>query len=133
MHILDLFNPGPRVIKGSLFGNEEEAKGRWRGQEGERHEFILKHTAAIPLFEGYYVAIYKFEDEEGNSLINFAGRQLDWLVVGESYRIRATVKKTTVYQGVRQTHINRLKNMGTMPRPVEGMEGLSLEEQFAAL
>jgi hypothetical protein len=132
MHILDLFNPEPRTIKGSLFGNEEEIKGQWLGQEGERHELVLKHTAAIPLFEGYYVAIYKFEDAEGNQVVNFVSKQLDWLVVGKTYRIKATVKRTSVYQGIRQTQINRLNNLGMMPSECERVAG-SLEDVFAAI
>jgi hypothetical protein len=131
MHINELF--GQRTIRGELLGNEEKPKGEWRGQEGERHELVLKLVASIPLFEGYYVAVYSFEDESGNKLVNFAGKQLDWLVTGETYRIKATVKARTVYRGWKQTQINRLKNLGMMVSPDVVLTGDTLEEKFLAI
>jgi hypothetical protein len=98
---------------GSLFGGkaQTETVGRYQKQIGERHEFILTCTAVItPATEIYSVKIYKFVDDEGNVFMNFANKEGDWFS-GNKYRIRATVKAHKIYEGVRQTHIIRLKTL----------------------
>lgn len=72
------------------------------------------------MFEGYCVGIYKFTDEAGNDFTWFASRDPQTAYIeGETYRIKATVKRHGVYDGCRQTQIIRLRNLGLMPKAYE--------------
>lgn len=62
------------------------------------------------------VYIYKFADEDGNMLVwkttsslGYWDENDDWNVVapGESIKLRGTVKQHSVYNGVKQTVLNR--------------------------
>lgn len=108
-------NKGISTIKGSLFGDEE--KGNFVGEIGKRAEFVLKCMEIVILQQGYFVKIYKFEDEAGNVVVNFASKDLSWVGIGEKYRIRATVKRQVLYQFVRQTQIIRLKKIELFYEP----------------
>lgn len=89
---------------------EVEPSGAYLGTVDVRQEFVLTCTDVIPLLEGYAVKIYKFVDDAGNVVMNFASREGAWFP-GEKYKIRATVKRHAIYAGVRQTHIIRLKTL----------------------
>jgi hypothetical protein len=98
----------PKFISGPLFPNSEE--GSFLGEAGKRQEFILRCVQVIELQECYSEKIYKFIDDGGNVVINFANKEGGY-AVGEKYRIRATVKAHKVYEGVRQTIVIRLKTL----------------------
>jgi hypothetical protein len=114
MHINEYFKRSKEI--GSLFGGAQQidTQGSFQKQVGERHEFVLKLSARIPLFEGYYVAVYQWLDRAGNAFVWFAAKDQDYSV-GDTYRIRATVKAHKVYAGIKQTHIFRLKKIGLLP------------------
>lgn len=89
---------------------DSEPIGNYVGKLDTRSEFVLTCTTIIPLFEGLYVKIYQFKDDNGNAVINFASKDGSWSV-GEKYRIRARVKRHSVYGGVKQTQITYLKTV----------------------
>jgi hypothetical protein len=109
MNINNLFKKEKNL---PLFGGvqESEPRGSYVGVVGVRQEFILTCTDVIPLTSGYSVKIYRFVDELGNVVVNFAKKDGDWFA-GNKYRIKAKVKRHSVYQGVRQTAIYYLKTV----------------------
>lgn len=94
-------------------------KGEFIAKPGERVEFVMTCTASIPLFEGYFVRVYRFVDDNGSVVVNFASKDGSWFT-GEKYRIKATVKRHSVWEGVKQTQIIRLKTIELFyDKPVE--------------
>lgn len=91
-------------------GQPTASPGAFVGEAGKRQEFILRCVDVIDLANCYSEKIYKFVDEEGNLVINFANKAGEWFV-GNKYRIKATVKAHKEYQGEKQTLINRLKTI----------------------
>lgn len=77
------------------------------GEVGERSEFDLTVAAVISL-SGQFgpVDLYKFVDADGNEVAWLSSSDIE-LEVGETYRLKATVKKHDHYQGAPQTTINR--------------------------
>jgi hypothetical protein len=100
---------------------DEEAKGAFKGTVGKREEFVLKCTKVIPLTEGWHVKIYLFEGLDRNAFAWFASKDSVY-EEGQIYRIRATVKRHSVYRGVRQTTIFRLKVVGDYIPPVQSKD-----------
>ncbi len=86
---------------------DSEPVGNYVGKVDARQEFVLTCTGVIPLYEGYFVKIYQFKDDDGNVVVNFASKDGCWFP-GERYRIRARVKRHSIYNGVKQTQIIRL-------------------------
>jgi hypothetical protein len=95
----------------------DQAKGEFVGVPKERAEFVLKLESLIPLNEGYYVGIYKFVDDKGNQVVHFASKDAPYSV-GMKYKIRATVKRHSVYAGAKQTSILRLKKLEVIDESV---------------
>lgn len=87
-----------------------EAKtSEYFGQVGQRGEFLLTVTEDRRLESIYGLTIlYKFVDSAGNMAVWFASNGVE-LKVGQTYRVRATVKAHEEYQGVKQTVLTRCK------------------------
>lgn len=71
----------------------------------------VKITAMTPYMSGVYSKTrVEFSDANGNVLIWRASGSPEWLKVGESFTIKATVKAHDTYNGVKQTIIERVAN-----------------------
>jgi len=92
------------------------------GTVGKREDFILTLTKMLPLEGGQYGPTYlhKFRDQDGNVVSWFSskmyfdtpsdnGNVSEALTEGETYTLKATVKKHDDYQGIPQTLITRAK------------------------
>lgn len=77
------------------------------GEVGKRGTYELTLLGSTST-EGYYgtTFIFRFMDAEGNRATWFASRSQD-LTVGETYKMKATVKKHESYKGVAQTVLTR--------------------------
>jgi len=77
------------------------------GTEGKREVFTLKLLKTIDI-EGSYglTTLHKFEDEKGNKAIWFSSNGSD-MEIGQTYKVKATVKKHDVYKEVKQTNLSR--------------------------
>lgn len=51
----------------------------------------------------------KFIDSNGNVLVWFASGCVDWCEIGSVFNIKATIKKHSVYNDVKQTELSRVK------------------------
>lgn len=97
------------------------------GTVGTREDFILTLTKMLPLEGGQYGPTYlhKFRDQDGNIVSWFSSNlnqiipeqaDREALTEGDTYNIKATVKKHDEYQGVPQTLITRAKIQGTVKK-----------------
>ena len=80
------------------------------GKEKQRLDMIVTCNR---IFEndGLYgvTGIHSMTDDSGNRLTWFASGSAEWLEVGETYKVKATVKKHDEYKGQKQTVVNRVK------------------------
>lgn len=80
----------------------------WVGEPKQRREFDVTLDFRTS-FEGYYglTTIMKFVTEDGNILTWFTSSPAD-LDVGDTVRIKATIKDHDTYEGEKQTKVNRV-------------------------
>ena len=80
------------------------------GAIGERLEMTVT-VDRIHEIEGNYgcTGIHKLTDSQGNDLVWFASEGTNWLDVGVTYAVKATVKGHNSYRDRDQTTINRVK------------------------
>lgn len=79
------------------------------GEPKQRLELELK-LEYIHLTDGLYgkTFIHHFRDKDNNILIWFGSTTID-MIEGEMNKVKATIKKHDIYDGIKQTHINRVK------------------------
>jgi hypothetical protein len=85
-----------------------ERASEWVGEPKQRMEFDVTLEFCTS-FEGYYglTTLMKFVTEQGDILTWFTSSPAD-LTVGESARIKATIKDHDQYEGEKQTKVNRV-------------------------
>lgn len=85
-----------------------ERASEWVGEPKQRREFDVTLDFATS-FEGYYglTTIMKFATENGNILTWFTSSPVE-LAVGDTARIKATIKEHDTYEGEKQTKVNRV-------------------------
>jgi len=78
------------------------------GEIKDRVEVVVKCTK-LRYIDGYYgtVCIHNMRDSEGRTIIWFANADAK-MKKGNSYSIRATIKKHDEYRNWKQTHVSRL-------------------------
>ena len=89
-------------------------RGQFIGTVGERGDFILRlvEKRGLPETDRWEArTLYKFKDAQGNSATWFASGAIELhdAVVGQSYEVRARVRDHSVYNGVRETYLERAK------------------------
>lgn len=97
------------------------------GEVGKRDILTLTCTAERGLESAYgSLTLYKFRDADGRTAAWFASNQAD-LEIGSMYRLKASVKKHEMYQGMRQTLLTRatvLANLTALDNCLKGEHGL---------
>jgi hypothetical protein len=89
---------------------EDAAKSNFVGTVGERTTFELTVVKAMPVESVYGVStLYKLVDGTGNYVTWFSSSAGTDLTVGQTYTLKATVKKHEDYRGTKQTVITRAK------------------------
>lgn len=79
------------------------------GTPKERAEFTLTVTRAHGFSTAYgWTTAFSFLDESGNEAVWFSSGRDPGLEVGNTYKVRATVKKHDTYKGVAQTVLSRV-------------------------
>lgn len=79
------------------------------GEIGERMEVTLTIVEAVPYNAGQYPKTkVKFTDARGNVYIWWASGSPEWLEIGKTFAVRATVKKHDGFKGVLQTVLERV-------------------------
>lgn len=84
------------------------ASSKWVGEVKERLEFDCK-VVKVGEFNGRYGSglRYEFLDGDGNLFVWFTSCRLE-VEEGQELRIRATIKKHSEYDGVKQNIVNRV-------------------------
>lgn len=127
-NLKNIANASDGMVSGRMFGyvasmgaayhRATEAKKVYEAKSNEHVGIIKKREVFkialtnITVKEGYYGTtwIHRFEDNEGNSLVWFSSKDVDFRV-GNEYTVKATVKKHDEYKGRKQTLINRVVNV----------------------
>lgn len=91
--------------------NTNKATATHVGTVGLRETFSdLRIVKVQPINSGIYLkTLVRFIDPNGNILIWWASGSPDWVVVGTTLTIRATVEKHDSYKQIPQTEIKRVK------------------------
>ena len=89
--------------------NAANAGSEYVGEVGQRQNFEV-HVERTFNFEGHYGTCYCYllKDAAGNIIVNM-GSCLEGVEKGQSLKIKGTVKKHEVRDGVKQTVVNRVK------------------------
>jgi len=93
---------------------KKNAETTWVASEGERIEFVWTTDKVVelePSFFGYrkiYNSLVLAHDENGNNF-KYIGSGYGWPPVGETRKVKATVKSHDEYKGVKQTVVSRPK------------------------
>lgn len=87
----------------------ENIDSEWVGEIKKRYEFNNVEVTYVKEIEGYYglTVLVKFLTEDGNILSWFATNCPN-VERGEHYNIRATVKKHSEYNDIKETLVNRV-------------------------
>lgn len=83
----------------------EPSTSKFVGEVGQRLEFVLKVTKAVPLETYYGGTMYSFIDENKNVFVWRASSAK--LVVGNTEHIKGTIKAHNIYRNVEQTVLTR--------------------------
>lgn len=88
------------------FKYEDVESGEYVGEIGDRDVFELRIKKAIALY-GYYgiSTMHIMEDADGNTFVWTTAAKS--LAVGETYRLKGTIKDHKEYKGVKQTILTR--------------------------
>lgn len=111
----DLF-PGlwiQKTIKEIKNKNAPKTESRWIGSVGDKIELDVKFKRSFSFethftYRGETNFIYKFADEEGNTVMWKTGKHLD-LEENHDYKISGTIKAHDEYKGDKQTVLTRCK------------------------
>lgn len=88
--------------------------GQHVGQVGKRQEFTVRCNRVTSIETPYGAkGIHGLTDEAGNDLVWFATSGT-WLEVGETYRVKATVKEHGEFRGRPQTVLMRVSVVGEL-------------------
>lgn len=81
----------------------------WFGEVKKRYDLVLT-CEKVTANEGFYgtTGIHKLTDADGRTFTWFASESTEWLRVGSTYEVRATVKKHDDYRGQKQTVLTRV-------------------------
>lgn len=101
---------------GDLQKNESDAKiSNFVGEPKKRQQFEnLSVQMVVPYMSGVYnKTLVKFSDPDGNIVIWRASGSPDWVEIGKTFTVRATVKEDghTQYKGVNQTEVSRVETV----------------------
>lgn len=91
---------------------EKAAKSVHVGEVGKRIEIEVTCESVIAK-EGDYgtTGIHKLVDASGNCLVWFASGSTEWLDVGETAKVKASIKSHGEFRGVKQTVLSRVKRV----------------------
>lgn len=90
--------------------HDEKAKqeSKWFGQIKKREEFVLTLSGTHEFgTEWGTTTIHRFTDEGGNIAVWFASNGSE-MEIGQTYKVKATVKDHDDYKGTQQTILNRV-------------------------
>lgn len=104
-----------------LAARKAAASNEHVGQIKKREVFEITVENVIAC-DGSYgtTGLHKMVDAAGNDLAWFASGSTEWLAVGKTYKIKATVKKHDEYKGRKQTVLSRV---AVVEGPVEAAAG----------
>ena len=98
---------------------QDEKNSQYFGEVGKRAVYELTVTFTKEIDSNYGVmTLVKFRDQAGNVATWFASGRPDWIQMGETHKVKATVKKHELYQGVKQTILTRVAEVKPKVKPV---------------
>ncbi|MGA2259875.1 MAG: hypothetical protein ABSH28_00400 [Acidobacteriota bacterium] len=113
---------------------QSDKDSQYFGEVSKRAVYELTVTFTKEVDSNYgLMTLVKFRDRNGNVATWFASGRPDWFQMGETHKVKATVKKHELYQGVKQTMLTRVAEVKPKPSPVipEYTEVMATEEAMA--
>lgn len=103
-------------VEQEKLAKKDKPESNWVGSEKERLEdtvtcvFTKVIENEFDMYGNGIKTLVKFVTKDGNCLTWFASGEVDFNI-GEEYTIKFTVKKHDMYNGDKQTMVNRVKNI----------------------
>ncbi|MBZ5497770.1 MAG: hypothetical protein LAP85_15310 [Acidobacteriia bacterium] len=111
---------------------QSDKDSRFFGEVGKRAVYELTVTFTKEIDSNYgLMTLVKFRDQNGNVATWFASGRPSWFEMGETHKVKATVKKHELYQGIQQTILTRVAEVKPKPVVPEYTEMLAAEEAIA--